>query len=180
MFRINLLPPDEKHELNIKEIAIVVAFIVFIGAMGILYVINFYQTQILTTELSNLQMEYLRYQEAVKKVDEAEAKKAELEKRLVLRDLFTVRLSWAELLKELAYCIPGRLAFDTVNISRYGVLDLEGETTDHHQVSVFMDNLEDSDYFSDVRLVQSTSSWQGDFRLTRFLLGMDIVMEEDL
>lgn len=180
MFRINLLPPEEKHELNIKEIAIVVAFIVFIGVMGVMYVINFYQTQILTTELNNLELEYLRYQEAVKKVDEAEAKKAELEKRLVLRDLFTARLSWAELLKELAYCIPGRLAFNTVRITRNGVLDLEGETTDHHQVSVFMDNLEASDYFTDVRLVQSTSTWQGNFRLTRFALGMDVVTEEDL
>lgn len=177
MFRINLLPPEEKQKFHLKEILVVAFAVIIIGAMSLLTVVNYYQKQILTVELADLNAQFQSYQNVVRQINETEAKKNELERRLVLRNLFTTKLSWAEFLKELAYCTPEKLYFSRVSINRDGVLTLEGETTDHHQVAVFMDTLEYSPYFYRVTLSQSTSSWQDEKRYTDFGLTLNVFLE---
>lgn len=180
MFRINLLPPEEKKQIHLKEIVGVTLFVIFIGIMAIIYISNYYNNQSLTLELDGLQCQYREYKDVVKQVEDTENRKNQLEKRLVLRDLFAAHVSWAELIKELGYCTPEKLYFSRLSINREGIVTLEGETTDHQQVANFMDILENSSYFFRVTLNQSTSNWQEDFRLTDFNLTMNAIVGEGI
>lgn len=180
MFRINLLPPEEKKPFHLKEIVAISLFAAFIGLLIFLYIGNHYNNLTLSAELSGLQSQFREHQDVVKQVQLTELRKTELEKKLVLRSLFEAHVSWAELIKELSYCTPERLYFSRMSINREGIVILEGETIDHKQVAAFMDTLEDSPFFFRVRLNQSTSTWQEDFRLTDFNMTMNAIVGEGI
>lgn len=178
MHRINLLPPDEKRRVNVLEILVSILFISFIGMVIMLYAYNYYQVQILNAELSGLQAEYKSLEPAVREVEEIQDRKEALERRLVFREIFHPRFSWAEFLKELGFLVPEGIRFNQLSVDRQGRLSLDGETSDHHMVSAFMDELEESSYFRQVVLEHSTSTWRNGDRLTRFSLRMEVIRED--
>lgn len=103
-------------------------------------------------EIRRTDDELERLQKALAKVDEFQAKKTALEKRVeLITDLKRRQVVPVQLLDQLSRELPDFLWLELLN-EQSGALKLTGKATTYNAVSNFYNNLKDSTYFADVTL----------------------------
>lgn len=159
MIRINLLPfrAARKKENVRRQISIYVLSVAF------LFIVMTYFFLQLTSTLNGLKQDEQRLQAELKTYEATIRRIAELEKKIkeiraklsVIRELERNKTGPVHLLDEIAMAVPkDKLWVSSLKEAR-GILTLTGTAMDNETVALFMTNLEQSDYISNVEL-QST------------------------
>lgn len=155
MIRINLLPVRQTRKLESVRRELFVAMVVGVIVIGgCLVVWAGLQARLLSVESDNkaLQAEIDRLDIDVKKVDEMELAKKELQTKLeVIAKLRTQKVGPVHMLDEIAIATPEKLTITSVDESR-GAIKITGFSVSNEVISQFLRALESSDYFKSVYL----------------------------
>jgi type IV pilus assembly protein PilN len=159
MIRINLLPfrAARKKENIRRQISIYVLGVACLFALMILFFIKLNGTlNGLKDKEQNLQAELKTYEATIKRISELEKKIKEIRAKLdVIRELERNKTGPVHLLDEIAMAVPKDKLWLTSLKEARGSLTLTGTAMDNETVALFMTNLEQSEYVSNVEL-QST------------------------
>ncbi|MBM4391509.1 MAG: PilN domain-containing protein [Deltaproteobacteria bacterium] len=164
MIRINLLPVRQTRKLESlrREIALagVLGATVVIGCLFVWAVLGIRATSV-KSENEKLDGEIAKLAEDVKRVDEMEKYKAELQRKLEVIDGLRAKKSGpAHMLEELALAAPEKLQLSGV-VESGGAITVEGSAVSNEIISQFLRALEASDYFEAVYL-QNIEAKSGD------------------
>ncbi len=155
MIRINLLPIRQTRKLEAarREMLLAVAgglAVVVLG--GMLWSAAQLRLTSLRTQNNVLQAEIDRLADEVKRVDEMEAYKAELERKLtVIDELRAKKAGPVHMLDELAVAAPEKLQLMKME-EHNGQLRIEGISVTNDVISQFLRSLDASPYFEQVFL----------------------------
>jgi len=164
VIRINLLPVRQTRKLESlrREIALagVLGATVVIGCLFVWAVLGIRATSV-KSENEKLDGEIAKLAEDVKRVDEMEKYKAELQRKLEVIDGLRAKKSGpAHMLEELALAAPEKLQLSGV-VESGGAITVEGSAVSNEIISQFLRALEASDYFEAVYL-QNIEAKSGD------------------
>jgi len=159
MIRINLLPfrAARKKENIRRQISIYVLSVACLFALMILFFIQLNGTlKGLKAKEQNLQAELKTYEATIRRIAELEKKIKEIRAKLeVIKELEKNKTGPVHLLDEIAMAVPREKLWLTSLKESRGSLTLSGTAMDNETVALFMTNLEQSEYVSNVEL-QST------------------------
>ncbi len=163
MVRINLLPVKAKKRQSTVVYQLAGgAFVLFVAAGGCFAFQWWFSgtATALEAEKGKIQGEIDNYNRIIGEVTQFEAQKAELQKKLdVIGNLKSNKVGPVKLLEELATVIPkkvwlGSIRETTTPPASHSVA-LTGEAISDEVVAEFMTKLEESDYFSNVNLIET-------------------------
>lgn len=155
MIRINLLPIRQARKLEAarRELSLIVAgglFVLFAAAGA--YALALGQKSSVQAQNAELQTDIDRLSADVKKVDEMEKFKGELETKLaVIDELRDKKNGPVHMLDELGMATPDRLQLSSVT-EKAGNLDITGLSVSNEIISQFLRSLDASPYFDSVYL----------------------------
>ena len=159
MIRINLLPfrAARKKENIRRQISIYALSVAFLFIVMIYFFLQLNGTlNRLKEDEKRLQAEIKTYEATIKQITELEKKIKEIKAKLdVIRELEKNKTGPVHLLDEIAMAVPKEKLWLTSMKESRGTLVLTGTAMDNETVALFMTNLEQSDYISNVEL-QST------------------------
>ena len=161
MIHINLLPVKEaqralgrRNQLSLGLLSVTVALLV----MVIPYVLQGRTLSHLESESAQLRIEIKGFNEQVKEVKDLGKRKAELQAKLkIIDDLKQKRVGPVRILEDLGSAAPEKLwlvGFDDVA----GQATITGLALDNQTIAGFMRQLQGSNYFYDVDLVETSQS----------------------
>ncbi len=164
MIRINLLPVRQTRKLESlrREMALagVLAAAVVGGCLFVWAGLEIRATSV-KRENEKLDAEIAKLAEDVKRVDEMERYKAELQRKLeVIASLRAKKSGPAHMLEELALAAPEKLQLTGV-VETGGAVTIEGSAVSNEIISQFLRALEASDYFEAVYLQNIEASEGG-------------------
>lgn len=155
MIRINLLPvraSRRQEAVRTELILFGMAAAAVVLALGVFHVAQMARVNSVRAENVVLDQEITRFKEIATEVEQAEALKAELEKKLgVIKQLKANRAGPVHMLEELSLATPEKLQILSLNEEK-GKVQLEGLAVSNDLISQFLTNLENSEYFDDVYL----------------------------
>jgi type IV pilus assembly protein PilN len=155
MIRINLLPvraSRRQEAVRTELILFGLAAAAVVLALGAFHVAQLARVNSVRAENVVLDQEITRFKEIATEVEQAEALKAELEKKLgVIKQLKANRAGPVHMLEELSLATPEKLQILSLQEER-GKIQLEGLAVSNDLISQFLTNLENSEYFDDVYL----------------------------
>ncbi len=155
MIRINLLPVRQTRKLeSVRRELLVAGLVGIIVIGGCLVVWAGLQARLMSVEGDNtaLQQEIDRLDVDVKKVDEMELAKKELQTKLeVIAKLRVAKVGPVHMLDEIAIATPEKLTITSLEESRSAV-KITGFSVSNEVISQFLRALEASDYFKAVYL----------------------------
>ncbi len=160
MIRINLLPvrTSRKRETALRQILLAAAGGVLIVA-GCAYFYFELDSEIdrLTSDNQRVEREIAKLKEVIGQVEEFEAKKAELQKKLdVIKTLKANKTGPVHMLDEIATNIPDKCWLTSISEVNRKV-ELSGVAVNNEVIADFISKLEVSDYFDDVYLVATSA-----------------------
>jgi len=161
MIRINLLPLKEaqramgrRQQLSVALLSVAVALLV----MVVPYVLQGRTLSRLDGEIDQLRAEIQKFNEQAKEVRDLDKRKAELQAKLkVIEDLKQKRVGPVRILEDLSVATPQKLwlvDFTDAN----GLATITGMALDNQTIAVFMRQLQNSKYYYDVDLVETSQS----------------------
>lgn len=164
---INLLGVERKEALKKKgslpiDKGWLTCIGIIVGALLISLLANFfYDTQVASaeeTKASN-ETEIKKLDAQLKEIKELEGKKnqAEMEEKILLH-VTGDTYRWSYLLQEIRTLMPLDLIINDLKISGSGSFTLNGTTTDHSTVALYLTSLKSSQMLTDVQLKSSTKS----------------------
>lgn len=161
MIRINLLPAREAKRRSAVRRQVVLAACLLLAALGLGVWGYTVQAQQLTEhrdELARIEAELKRLESIIKEVQQFEAKKGLLERKVVaIEDIKTKQQRPARLLDEISRSLPEQLWVLSIRETASQVLQISGKAFDNVGIAAFMENLERTTLFTNVELVESKS-----------------------
>ena len=159
MIRINLLPfrAARKKENIRRQVSIYGLSVLLLFGVIILLFIKLSSTlNGLKEDKLRLEAELKTYEATIRRIAELEKKIKEIRAKLdVIKELERNKTGPVHLLDEIAMAVPKEKLWLTSLKESRGTLTLTGTAMDNETVALFMTNLEQSDYISNVEL-QST------------------------
>jgi type IV pilus assembly protein PilN len=182
LIRINLLPIREfkRREQLRRQVAVFGLSIVFlIIVMGFLYVGAQSTTRDLKAERDALALKEAELKKKVALVDQLKKEQDGLQAKLnVISELETRRSGPVRVLDEISRWIPPDRAW-LLGLGQAGdQLTLTGVAMDNETIALFMNRLEDSDWFQNVELVRSAQEIRNEIRLKSFSITCSIVWNQ--
>jgi type IV pilus assembly protein PilN len=178
MIRINLLPiREERRKAELRQ------FGLMLGAtlVGSIALVGLYHMKLsgdvndARAAVAATQAQIDRFKPQLKQVEEYRKTKAEIEKKLeVIERLDAERSGPVRVFDELATHAPPRLWLTKLQASK-GVITLEGMSLDNELVALFLTALNESEYFDDVELRETTAKELRGYKLNEFELSAKLV-----
>ncbi|HEX7408231.1 MAG TPA: PilN domain-containing protein [Candidatus Binatia bacterium] len=161
MIRINLLPTKEaqlamgrRQQLSLALLGLALAVLVMI----IPYILQAHKLSGLDQGINQLQVEISKLEQQTREVRDLDKKRNELQAKLkVIEDLKQKRIGPVRILEDLSAATPEKLwlvEFSDVN----GAATITGMALDNQTIAVFMRQLQNSKYFFEVDLVETSQS----------------------
>jgi len=160
MIRINLLPAREarrrvelRRQLQVAAVVVVVA--IAGGVWG--YMAQNDDLAARQRELAIIQAEVKRLEAIAKEVEQFEARKALLDKKVgAIEDIKTTQRRPARVLADISRSLPEQMWLVSIKDTSAGV-QISGKSFDNVGIAAFMENLERAFSFRNVELVESRS-----------------------
>ena len=160
MIRINLLPAREARRRVALRHQFQVAIVAVLAAVGGGVWVYTVQNSILATrqqELTGLEEEVKRLEEISKEVQKLETQKTQLDKKVgAIEDIRLKQRRPARMLDDLSRSLPDQMWLISVKDAG-GSLQISGKSFDNVSIAAFMENLERSQSFGGVELIESKS-----------------------
>lgn len=161
MIRINLLPVREaeralgrRRQLSLLVLSVVVVLLM----LALPYSFQARKLAQLDSEIESLRQELARLDQQTREVKDLDRKRAELQAKLrVIEDLKKRRSGPARVLSDLADATPEKLWL-TQFTEGTGAANIEGLAMDNQTIAEFMRRLQQSPYFYDVDLVETSQA----------------------
>ncbi|MFI5394755.1 MAG: PilN domain-containing protein [Candidatus Binatia bacterium] len=161
MIRINLLPIKDaqramgrRQQLSLVLLGLALAVLVMI----IPYVLQAHKLNGLDQGIDQLKAELAKLEQQTREVRELDKRRAELQGKLkVIEDLKQKRVGPVRILEDLSAATPEKLwlvEFSDVN----GAATITGMALDNQTIAVFMRQLQNSKYFFEVDLVETSQT----------------------
>ena len=176
MYRINLLPEPQKQKVRWEQLLILLLIIAILAGGFFFHLNNMLRSRYLEAKLESLEREREALQPLVQKTRSLQRDIDELEDKIFYDEVFYPRTSMAEVIKEFSRLLPSPMSLDQTSLGKDGELTLSGDTTDHRRVKAYVDRLRGSEFFREVELIESVSSW-GEERETSFRIEVIVDME---
>jgi len=176
MIKINLLGDDTAVDhTGILFIGGYVASLVLLLALGFfMYQAVISEIDEKTAEKSNLEAELAQLQETTKEVKELEKKRQDLSSKLaVIATLKRNKVGPVRVLDDLNNAIPERAWLKSIR-EKGGVLRIEGIALDNQTIAIFMKDLEQSDYYQTIDLVETRQVIKSGVTMKEFTLNAKI------
>lgn len=161
MIRINLLPVREAERAlgRRRQVSLLVlSVIVILLMMALPYSFQARKLAQLDREIESLRQELVRLEQQTKEVKDLDRKRAELQAKLrVIEDLKKRRTGPARVLSDLADATPEKLWLTEFTESG-GAASIQGLAMDNQTIAEFMRRLQQSPYFYDVDLVETSQT----------------------
>jgi len=161
MIRINLLPVKEaQRALGRRQQASVAALSVAIAVLVMLvpYIIQGRQMARLDSDIDHIKADIQKLNEQAKEVRDLDGRRAELQAKLkVIADLNQKRVGPVRILADLGVATPEKLwLVDFADLNSQATIT--GMALDNQTIATFMRQLQNSKYFFDVDLVETSQS----------------------
>lgn len=157
---INLLPKSyyEAKKAKQQKIIFISAGITFVAILGILYSIQFQQVRSIQAEINKITNEGSQYDKELTKIEEIRKSQEFLKNRLkVIDDLLIRQEIWPAIMTEISRAVPNTLWITSMLSSPSGtgkMFTIDGTALSKNSVAKFIDNLQSSQLFEDVKLEQ--------------------------
>lgn len=172
MIKINLLPEVKRKAVKKKVkvsrevpytwiIAAVIALLVTVALLGAFHVRLIKDQKRLQNEITDIKQEIsaLKVQQGL--VEKAREQRNQLAQKLeIISTLKRRQIGPVQLLDQLAGAIPARLWLSEMSESG-NAMTVTGFSTDHKQIALFMQKIKKTSIFTDVELINATSSREG-------------------
>ena len=178
MIRINLLPVrEERRKADLQQFGLLLAG-VFVGS---LMLVGLYHMKLsgdvkdARAAVASTQQQIDRFKPQLKQLEEYRKTKAEIEKKLeVIERLDASRSGPVRVFDELATHAPSRLWITKLE-AHAGKLRIEGMSLDNELVALFLTALNESAYFDNVELRETTAKEKGGYKLNEFALSATLI-----
>lgn len=158
MIRINLLPAREARRRVELRRQVQVAMVTVLAAVGggvWGYTIQNSDLVVRQQELARIEEQVKRLEEVSKEVQKFETKKAQLDKKVgAIEDIKIKQRRPARVLDDISRSLPDQLWLVSIKDAG-GSLQISGKSFDNVGIAAFMENLERSQSFGSVELVES-------------------------
>ncbi len=179
MIRINLLPVrvSKRQEAVKRELAIgAVGLSVMLLACGAVYIMIQAQVSDLKAVNVQLQQEIDNLKAIVARVDEVDKLKQDLRKKLdVIQQLKRSKHGPVHLLDELSNATPEKLTLTELKEENRN-LSITGIAVSNEVISQFLSNMEQSEWFDDVFLIEIDQDEQDGYKLKTFSITAKLVV----
>jgi type IV pilus assembly protein PilN len=173
MIRINLLPiREERRKADLRQFGLVLAATL----VGGIVIVSLYHAKLsrdvseAKANVASTQQQIDQFKPQLKQVEEYRKTKAEIEKKLeVIERLDASRSGPVHVFDELAAHAPPRLWLTKLD-AHGGKITITGMSLDNELVALFLTALNESAYFSDVELRETTAKELSGFKLNEFEL----------
>lgn len=173
MIRINLLPVKaaQKKEKLKGQLFVLVLVLILTGALcGFAYMYQLNRIQAAQAEIDQKRFEISKLMKTIGEVNQFKKRQQELRAKLdVLEQLEEARSGPVHVLDELYKALPEKLWLTSFSESG-GNARIEGVGLNEETVAMFMRNLDNSEYFSNVELQVTQQSVQDGNKFQRFSL----------
>ncbi|MEW6096661.1 MAG: PilN domain-containing protein [bacterium] len=171
MTEINLMPPilveKKKGQWRNVVIGLVLSMIVLLLAAWYAGIVMGVKRK--EAKLEKVNSRIAELQPYLIEIRQLETDIQEMKKRVdVIIQLEKGRLLWAHLLDEMVECVPIGLWLNTFTHSSGDALDLNGKAFDNFSIANFMNNLINSDYFTNIILGEIESSTINEYPIKNF------------
>ncbi|MEN3013051.1 MAG: PilN domain-containing protein [Endomicrobiia bacterium] len=192
MISINLLPKEIEEYQKFKELVSLVSVgVIFVGViMFVFYFLRVSKLTMLNFELSRIEHKLKQLEDVVKKVEELKATKRNLEaKKQLVERLLSNGLIYPKFMTELLKVLPDGIWFSNMNTTLVtNPADPEKKITgikvnltcfsyDKFSIADFLDNLENSEKFTNVVLGPINISQQDKYELHNFIVEFSYKVE---
>lgn len=176
MIKINLL--GEEQAVDNKGTLVAAGYLASVAACIALCAFMVYRAGAeigrLTQEQQDLQTKLTQLQKTTKEVKDLETKRSELNQKLVV--IATLKLSKSgpvRVLDDLNIAVPERSWISEVK-EESGVFRISGLAYDNQTIATMMRNLDNSDYFDNVELVEARLTDRENVKLVTFTLSSKV------
>ncbi len=167
MIKVNLLPEDKRKRVKrrrkvskpTREIPVMLIIVGLLAVLATCLILGLWhwtlgkKANVINGEIADVEKQIKALDVDIANVEDFKRQKTDLEKKLgVINQLENKKKGPVHFMDQLASAIPPRLWLQEVS-ENGGRMTLVGSSTDHAQISVFMQNLEKSSFFSNVELV---------------------------
>ena len=178
MIRINLLPVrEERRKADLRQFGVVLAGVL----VGSLLLVGLYHMKLSSdvsdarAAVASTQQQIDRFKPQLKQLEEYRKTKAEIEAKLeVIERLDASRSGPVRMFDELATHAPPRLWLTKLE-AEAGQLRIEGMSLDNELVALFLTALNESVYFDNVELRETTAKEMSGYKLNEFALSATLV-----
>ena len=157
MIRINLLPQkrNRRQEAVQAELSLVgVGAGVLVAVLLVVHLLSVGRATNIRADNATLQVDINQKQTIVEDIEKAKVAHEDLTQRLdVIKQLKANKSGPVRMLDELAMSTPDKLQLTSL-MSEDGDIELKGISVSHEMISQFLTRLEESDYFTDVLLIE--------------------------
>lgn len=157
MIRINLLPQkrNRRQEAVQAELSLVgVGAGVLVAVLLVVHLLSVGRATNIRADNATLQVDINQKQTIVEEIEKAKVAHEDLTQRLdVIKQLKANKSGPVRMLDELAMSTPDKLQLTSL-ISEGGDIELKGISVSHEMIGQFLTRLEESDYFTDVLLIE--------------------------
>ena len=179
MIRINLLPVRESRRLEaVKRELILGGLIGFVaaGVCGAMFIVVQAQVSDMRAENAQLQQEIDNLKAIVARVDEVDKLKKDLRKKLdVISQLKRSKHGPVHLLDELSNATPEKLTLTGLKEDNRN-LSIVGIAVSNEVISQFLSNMEQSDWFDDVYLIEIDQDEKKGYKLKTFSITARLIV----
>ncbi len=172
MITINLLPVREerrKSELRGHAGLVVVLIVLGLALVGVQHAALTSKVSQKHAEVSQLKKEQDNYKSQLKEVEAFKEKKKGIQAKLdVITKLNQIRSGPVRILDELAMRTPEKVSLKRLETGKNGVITLSGLGLNNKVVAGYLDALEESSYFGDVRLDTIKRKNEGGLKVSTF------------
>lgn len=178
MIRINLLPVrEERRKAELRQFALMLGA-ALVGSIAIVTLFHMKlasDVRAAKAAVAATQKQIDQFQPQLKQVEEYRQTKAEIEKKLdVIEKLDASRSGPVHVFDELATHAPPRLWLTKMD-ARGGKITIEGMSLDNELVALFLTALNESPYFDEVELQETTAQELSGYKLNAFELSAKLV-----
>jgi len=179
MIHINLLPVRESRRVEAvkRELAIAgLAGLVIAGLCGATFIVVQAKVSDVKAENKQLQDDIANLKSIVARVDEIDELKQELQRKLdVIGQLKRNKSGPVHMLDELSNATPEKLTLKNVQEVN-GRLTLDGYAVNNEIISQFLSNLEQSDWFDEVYLIEIDQDERNGYKVKEFSVTARLVV----
>ena len=179
MIRINLLPVRESRRLEaVKRELILGGLVGFIvaGVCAAMFIVVQAKVSDMRAQNAQLQQEIDNLKAIVARVDEIDQLKGELQRKLdVIAALKRNKTGPVHLLDELAEATPEKLTLGSLTEAG-GRLTIEGYAVSNEVISQFLSNMENSEWFDEVYLIEIDQDERAGYKIKVFSVTARLVV----
>jgi len=178
MIRINLLPVrEERRKADLRQFGLILAGVLVgsIALVGLFHIKLSNDVSEAKAAVAATQKQIDRFKPQLEQLEEYRKTKAEIESKLeVIERLDASRSGPVRVFDELATHAPPRLWMTKLEAHK-GKLRIEGMSLDNELVALFLTALNESEYFDNVELRETTAKEVNGYKLNEFALSATLV-----